>query len=160
MSVGEKISELRKSKGITQEELAAKLYVTRQAVSRWETGETEPGIDMRKLIAIALDAPVVELLDLSTEDLCQCCGTPFSVPNMPRGTEADGTESADYCKWCYEDGRLKAAELDDFIEETAPYFMQATGCEKDEAISFLGALLPSLKRWKAEGPVEGQAEGR
>lgn len=51
MDFSTKLIELRKRKGLTQEGLAAKLYVTRQAVSRWERGEVVPGIDMMKLIA-------------------------------------------------------------------------------------------------------------
>ena len=50
MSIGSTIKRLRREKGITQEELAAKVFVTRQAVSRWETGETTPSIDMAKLL--------------------------------------------------------------------------------------------------------------
>ena len=43
------IYELRTKKGLSQEELAEKIFVTRQAVSRWETGETIPNIDTLKL---------------------------------------------------------------------------------------------------------------
>ena len=49
MKLNETIAEARKRKGLTQEQLAQKLYVTRQAVSRWERGEVVPGIDMLKL---------------------------------------------------------------------------------------------------------------
>lgn len=55
MKLNETIAEARKRKGLTQEQLAQKLYVTRQAVSRWERGEVVPGIDMLKLIAITLE---------------------------------------------------------------------------------------------------------
>lgn len=55
MKLNETISKARKRKGLTQEQLAQKLYVTRQAVSRWERGEVVPGIDMLKLIAITLE---------------------------------------------------------------------------------------------------------
>ena len=48
MSMNETIAQIRAEKGITQEQMARDLYVTRQAVSRWETGETSPGIDMVK----------------------------------------------------------------------------------------------------------------
>ena len=42
--------ELRTKKGLSQEELAEKIFVTRQAVSRWENGETIPNIDTLKLL--------------------------------------------------------------------------------------------------------------
>ena len=148
MAIQDVLPQLRKEKNMTQEELAQKLFVTRQAVSRWENGETTPGIDMAKLIAVALDVPVTRVLDLPQEPACQCCGTPFSVPNMPKGANADGTENPNYCKWCYDDGEFANATMDEVIEKSAPYLMQATGVSLDEAVSFMGALLPSLKRWK------------
>ena len=150
MAIKDVLPEIRKEKGITQEELAAKVYVTRQAVSRWETGETTPSIDMAKLLACALDVPVTRLLDLPQEPTCQCCGTPFSVPNMPAGTDADGAENPDYCKWCYDHGEFTNATMDDVIEHSAPYLVQATGVSLDEAVSFMGALLPTLARWKSQ----------
>ncbi|MDD6289843.1 MAG: helix-turn-helix transcriptional regulator, partial [Eggerthellales bacterium] len=58
MAFNETLARLRKERNMTQEELAARLYVTRQAVSRWENGETSPGIDMAKLIATVLDVPI------------------------------------------------------------------------------------------------------
>ena len=58
------LAQARRERGLTQEELAARLFITRQAVSRWETGATEPGIDMIKLIARELDVPVTRLLDM------------------------------------------------------------------------------------------------
>jgi len=148
MTIKDVLTEIRKEKGLTQEELAAKVYVTRQAVSRWETGETTPSIDMAKLLASVLDVPVMRLLDLPQEPACQCCGTPFSVPNMDKGTDADGRENPDYCKWCYDDGAFSNATMDDVIEHSAPYLVQATGVSLDEAVSFMGALLPTLGRWK------------
>ena len=150
MTIKDVLPQVRKEKGITQEELAAKVFVTRQAVSRWETGETTPSIDMTKLLASVLDVPVMRLLDLPQEPACQCCGTPFSVPNMPKGADADGTENPNYCKWCYDGGQFASATMDDVIEKSAPYLMQATGVSLDEAVSFMGALLPSLSRWKAQ----------
>ena len=148
MAINDVLPQLRKDRNMTQEELAKKLYVTRQAVSRWENGETTPSIDMAKLIAVALDVPIMQLLDLPQEPSCQCCGTPFSIPNMPKGTDANGVENPDYCKWCYDDGSFADATMDDVIEKSAPYLVQATGVSLDEAVSFMGALLPSLKRWK------------
>lgn len=148
MAIKDVLPQVRKEKGMTQEQLARKLFVTRQAVSRWENGETTPSIDMTKLIAVALDVPVMRLLDMPQEPSCQCCGTPFSVPNMPRGTDADGAENPDYCKWCYDDGAFAYKTMDDVIEVSAPYLAQATGVSLDEAVSFMGALLPTLDHWK------------
>ena len=148
MTIKDVLPQIRKEKGITQEELARKVYVTRQAVSRWENGETTPSIDMAKLLASVLDVPVMRILDLPQEPSCQCCGTPFSVPNMDKGSDADGTENPNYCKWCYDHGEFANATMDEVIEKSAPYLMQATGVSLDEAVSFMGALLPSLARWK------------
>lgn len=148
MKVRDAISNARKRAGLTQEQLAAKVYVTRQAVSRWETGESEPGIDMRKLLARVLDVPVLELLDLPDAPACQCCGTPFDVPNMPFGTNADGTENPDYCGWCYQNGEFTGQGLDEIIERNVPYLMEATGYTEEEAVSFMGAVMPTLKRWR------------
>ncbi len=46
MKIGEMIKEIRHNVNMTQDELAQTLYVTRQAVSRWENGETTPGLDV------------------------------------------------------------------------------------------------------------------
>lgn len=51
MEFGEKLQALRKSKGMTQEELAAALFVSRTAVSKWESGRGYPNIDSLKEIA-------------------------------------------------------------------------------------------------------------
>jgi DNA-binding XRE family transcriptional regulator len=147
MATKDALAQARKEAGLTQEELARKVYVTRQAISRWETGETTPSIDMTKLLASALDVPVMQLLDLPAEPACQCCGTPFAVPNMPFGTNADGTENHDYCGWCYHDGKFSGLGLDETIERNVPFLMEATGYTQEEAVSFMGAILPTLKRW-------------
>ncbi len=149
MALKDVLPQIRKERGLTQEELAKKVFVTRQAVSRWEKGETTPSIDMAKLLASELDVPVMRLLDLPQEPACQCCGTPFSVPNMDKGTNADGTENPDFCKWCYDAGEFASATMDDVIEKSAPYLVQATGVSLDEAVSFMGVLLPTLGRWKS-----------
>lgn len=149
MAIKDVLPQIRKEKGVTQEELAHKLFVTRQAVSRWENGETTPSVDMTKLIAIALDVPVMRLLDLPQEGVCQCCGTPFYVPDMKKGTNADGSENPDFCKWCYDNGVFANETMDEVIEISAPYLAEASGVSLDEAVSFMGVLLPTLGRWKA-----------
>ena len=55
METRQVILQLRTAKGLSQEELAEKVYVTRQAVSRWETGETVPNTETLKLLSQLFD---------------------------------------------------------------------------------------------------------
>ena len=61
MTIGEKLYELRKAKGLSQEEVAEKLDVTRQTVSKWETNQSTPDFD--KIV------PLCELFEISTDEL-------------------------------------------------------------------------------------------
>ena len=67
MEFNEKLQELRKNKGLTQEELAEKLYVSRTAVSKWESGRGYPNIESLKEISTFFSVSIDELL--STEKL-------------------------------------------------------------------------------------------
>ena len=62
MEFHEKLRELRKSKGLTQEELAEALYVSRTAISKWESGRGYPNIDSLKEIASYFSVTIDELL--------------------------------------------------------------------------------------------------
>ena len=62
MEFHEKLQELRKRKGLTQEELAQKLYVSRTAISKWESGRGYPSIESLKLIANFFSVTIDELL--------------------------------------------------------------------------------------------------
>jgi len=61
-SVGKNIKRFREEKGLTQDAMAEKLNVTRQAVSNWECGKTEPDIDMLHKISCALGVSVEEII--------------------------------------------------------------------------------------------------
>lgn len=62
MEFNEKLQELRKTKGITQEELAQALYVSRTAVSKWESGRGYPSIDSLKEISRFFSVTIDELI--------------------------------------------------------------------------------------------------
>ena len=96
------IYELRTKKGISQEELAEKIFVTRQAVSRWENGETIPNIDTLKLLSKLFDVSINTILGSPRELICDCCGMVLEDCNTSR--ENDGDFNEEYCKWCYVDG--------------------------------------------------------
>lgn len=74
MEFNQKLQQLRKQKGLTQEELAEKLYVSRTAISKWEAGRGYPGIDSLKAIAsffsVTLDALLSseQILSIAQED--------------------------------------------------------------------------------------------
>ena len=67
MDFGEKLKALRTERGLTQEQLAARLYVSRTAVSKWETGGGSPILDSLQAVARLFDVSVDDLL--STDDL-------------------------------------------------------------------------------------------
>jgi transcriptional regulator with XRE-family HTH domain len=96
------IYELRTKKGLSQEELAEKIFVTRQAVSRWETGETIPNIDTLRLLSQLFDVSINTLLGSPRELICECCGMPLDDCNISK--ETNGNFNEEYCKWCYADG--------------------------------------------------------
>ena len=62
MEFNEKLQELRKQKGITQEELAEALYVSRTAVSKWDSGRGYPSIDSLKMISTYFSVTIDDLL--------------------------------------------------------------------------------------------------
>ena len=62
MEFHEKLQELRKQRGMTQEDLAKELYVSRTAISKWESGRGYPGIDSLKAIAAFFSVTVDQLL--------------------------------------------------------------------------------------------------
>ena len=102
METKDVIYELRTGKGLSQEELAEKVFVTRQAVSRWETGETVPNTETLKLLSALFDVSINTLLGTPRQLICQCCGMPLEDGITSR--EPDGSYNEDYCKWCYAEG--------------------------------------------------------
>ena len=96
------IHELRTKNGMSQDELAEKVFVTRQAVSRWENGETIPNTETLMLLSKLLDVSINTLLGAPRQLVCHCCG--MSLDDSTTGKELDGVFNEEYCKWCYSDG--------------------------------------------------------
>lgn len=139
------ILELRTKKGMSQEELAEKVFVTRQAVSRWETGETIPNTETLKLLSKLLDVSINTLLGSPRQLICQCCGMPLEDSNISR--ETNGLFNEEYCKWCYADGEYMYSDMDDLIDVCVKNMVSGEHSEK-EVRSYLKATLPKLDYWK------------
>ena len=113
------ILELRTKKGISQDELAECVFVTRQAVSRWENGETIPNTETLKLLSKFFNVSINTLLGSPRELVCECCGMPMNDSHISR--EKNGFFNEDYCRWCYADGKYtldiwKLGDKDKFEE--------------------------------------------
>ena len=61
-NIGKTIKKIRAEKGMTQEQLAERLHVTRQAVSNWEQGKTQPDVETLSAMAEVFEMPVEELI--------------------------------------------------------------------------------------------------
>ncbi len=96
------ILELRNKKGLSQDELAEKVFVTRQAVSRWENGETVPNTETLKLLSNLFGISINTLLGSPMKLVCKCCGKTLEDDDISK--EISGAFNEEYCKWCYCDG--------------------------------------------------------
>lgn len=90
--IGEFLKELRKEKGLTQEELADRLYVTRRTVSRWETGSNLPDLEV-----------LVELADLYDVDMRDIFNGQRRENNMDNEIKDTLLQAADYTQEIRED---------------------------------------------------------
>ena len=151
MSVGQVIKCIREERGLTQSRFAHELYVTQQALSRWEQGTAEPSIDMIRLISIRFDVPMARLMEMPANGFCQSCAMPFRG-SEDRGTEADGARNGDYCRYCYDNGGFLQdyADSDELIAECAPMMAESCHIDVEQAEDYMSALLPTLKRWRHE----------
>ena len=139
------IQELRNKHGYSQETLAEKVFVTRQAVSRWENGETVPNTETLKLLSKLFDVSINTLLGAPRRLICQCCGMPLEDALISR--EKDGTPNENYCKWCYADGTYTYGDMDDLIDVCVRHMVNESFSEA-QARAYLKQLLPTLDYWK------------
>ena len=145
MATKDVILSLRAKNGLSQDELAEKVFVTRQAVSRWENGETVPNPDTLKLLSALFDVSINTLLGAPRKLICQCCGMPLEDSLLSR--EPDGSFNEDYCKWCYADGQFAYQDLQtltDFLVE----HMSNENWSAEQARAYFEAQLPQLQHWR------------
>jgi transcriptional regulator with XRE-family HTH domain len=145
MSTKDVIYELRTKNGLSQDELAEKVFVTRQAVSRWETGETVPNTETLKLLSKLFNVSINTLLGSPHKLICQCCGMPLDDTLI--GRDKDGTPNEQYCKWCYADGTYTYSDMDNLIDVCVPH-MVAEGFTEEQARAYMKQMLPTLDYWK------------
>ena len=145
MQTKEILYELRQKHGLSQDALAEKVFVTRQAVSRWETGETVPNTETLKLLSKLFDVSINTLLGAPRQLICQCCGMPLDDTLI--GRDKDGTPNEQYCKWCYADGTYTYSDMDNLIDVCVPH-MVAEGFTEEQARAYMKQMLPTLDYWK------------
>ena len=139
---------LRTEKGLSQEELAEKLFVTRQAVSRWENGETLPNTEVLKLLSKFFQVSINTLLGCPRKLVCQCCGMPLE-DDASVSREPDGTLNEEYCKWCYNQGQFAYSSM----EELTSFLVEPMSNEnwpKEQARAYFEAQLPQLGHWRKQ----------
>lgn len=154
---------LRMKKGLSQDELAGKVFVTRQAVSRWENGETTPSTETLKLLSGLYDVSINTLLGSPRQMVCHCCG--MTLDDSTTSKETDGIFNEEYCKWCYSDGEFtldfwkKYSELggeegfEEFKRQLMDEFnaLQIEGMPKVEQLNVLSGSFINLEYTLANG---------
>ena len=147
------ILELRMKHGFSQDELAEKVFVTRQAVSRWENGETTPNIETLKLLSNLFDVSINTLLGSPRQLICQCCGMPLNDSTISK--ETDGVFNEEYCKWCYADGEYTYENMDDLIDFCSEH-MANEAFSSQQVREYMKDMLPKLNYWKRYADLGGE----
>ena len=145
MNTKDIIYELRTKNGLSQDELAEKVFVTRQAVSRWENGDTVPNTETLKLLSGLFNVSINTLLGSPQQLICQCCGMPLEDSII--GRDKDGALNEAYCKWCYADGQYTYSDMDELIDVRVPHMVNE-GFSEDQAREYMKQKLPELDYWK------------
>lgn len=145
MQTKDVIFELRNKMGLSQDELAQKIFVTRQAVSRWENGETVPNTETLKLLSNLFNVSINTLLGSPRKLICQCCGMPLTDDFISK--EKDGELNEKYCKWCYADGEYMYSNMDDLIDVCVKNMVDENN-SAEKVKTYLYETLPKLEYWK------------
>ncbi len=145
MNTKDIIYQLRTKKGLSQDALAHQVFVTRQAVSRWEKGETVPNTETLKLLSKLFDVSINTLLGSPHRLVCQCCGMPLEDDLL--GRDKDGSLNENYCKWCYVDGSYVYNDMDTLVDVCVVHMVNESFTEQ-QARAYMKEKLPMLDYWK------------
>ena len=147
MTTGTIIKELREKKGLTQDQLAEKVLVTRQAVSRWETGETQPNTDTLLLLSKEFDVSINTILGSPRQLICQCCGMPLNEDDLI-SKEMDGSYNEEYCKWCYTEGKFVYITKDSMLDFLIDHVPNTDDLSEEDRRTQFDGFLSTLKHWQ------------
>ena len=145
MDTKDVLFKLRTQKGLSQDELAEKVFVTRQAVSRWENGETTPNTQTLKLLSKLFDVSINTLLGAPRQLVCQCCGMPLDDSTISK--EQNGFFNEEYCKWCYNGGEFKYTSKEQLIDFCVKN-MASEEWPVEQVRAHMEAVVPKLNHWK------------
>lgn len=146
METKDVIINLRTARGLSQEALAERVFVTRQAVSRWETGETTPNTETLKLLSGLFGVSINTLLGSSRRLICQCCGMPLNEDGLI-SRETDGSFNEDYCKWCYDGGEFAYKSKDALVDFLMSHMPNPDNVPDETRRAQYDAWLSQLSHW-------------
>lgn len=145
MDTKDVIYHLRTQQELSQNQLAEKVFVTRQAVSRWETGETTPNTETLKLLSQLFSVSIHTLLGAPQRLICQCCGMPLEDSILSR--EPDGSFNEEYCTWCYSGGKFTYTSKEQLIDFCVAH-MASEDWPAQQVRAHMETVVPELKHWK------------
>lgn len=140
------IYELRTKHGLSQDELAQKVFVTRQAVSRWENGETVPNTETLKLLSNVFEVSINTLLGSPRKLFCQCCGMPLEDSIISKESNRELNE--EYCKWCYSGGQFAYPSKEALLDYLVEHMPNPDNLQNEERRTQFDLYLSQLKHWK------------
>lgn len=147
MEIKDILKSLREKNQLTQEQMAERMMVTRQAVSRWETGETQPNTDTLKLLSQEFDVSINTLLGSPRQLICQCCGMPLNEDHLI-SREPDGSYNEEYCKWCYTEGKFVYQSKESLLDYLVNHMPNPENLSDEERRFQFDSFLSRLKHWK------------
>lgn len=147
MEIKDILRNLREKNHLTQEQLAERVMVTRQAVSRWETGETQPNTETLKILSCEFDVSINTLLGSPRQLVCQCCGMPLNEDDLI-SKEADGSYNEEYCKWCYESGKFAYDSKESLLDFLVSHMPNPENLTNEKRRAQFDQYLSQLKHWK------------